>query len=88
MNTPLEHVSFRHQAWLQEFPLTAETVLDYFAWSDFYDRTCLNEQMKMQRMSPAMMGSGALILRSLKGIFYEVALAQPPSLFVVRVSLG
>lgn len=48
MEEDLEHVCFRDVAWLQSFPLTDESVLDYFAMSPFYDRTCNNEVLRMQ----------------------------------------
>lgn len=40
--------SFFDQKWLEENPLTNETVLAYFALSPFYDRSCLNEIIQMQ----------------------------------------
>ena len=33
----------------QTYPLTAATAMDYFALSPFYDRTCVNEVIKMQK---------------------------------------
>lgn len=46
--TELAHVCFKDVAWLQHFPLTDDSVLDYFAMSQFYERTCNNEVLKMQ----------------------------------------
>lgn len=45
----LEHVCFRDVSWLQiNGGLRAEMVLEYFSLSQFYDRTCNNEVLKMQ----------------------------------------
>eukprot|EP00308_Calcidiscus_leptoporus_P017618 CAMPEP_0119374920 /NCGR_PEP_ID=MMETSP1334-20130426/33421_1 /TAXON_ID=127549 /ORGANISM="Calcidiscus leptoporus, Strain RCC1130" /LENGTH=186 /DNA_ID=CAMNT_0007393119 /DNA_START=51 /DNA_END=611 /DNA_ORIENTATION=- len=42
-------ISWEDKAWLESFPLNAFTVLDYFSHSQFYDKTCINEFVKMQR---------------------------------------
>ena len=42
----MDSQSFRHDAWLESYPLTEATVLDYFAWSPWYDKDCVNEQLK------------------------------------------
>ncbi len=42
------HEAFRHEEWLQAYPLTLATVLDYFAFSQFYQMDCLNESYKLQ----------------------------------------
>lgn len=44
----LTEVSWEDRRWWNG-ALRRETALDYFALSQFYDRTCLNEQLKMQR---------------------------------------
>ena len=43
-------ISFHDPVWLETFPLTKDTVMDYFALSTFYDKTCNNQQCKMQRL--------------------------------------
>ena len=46
--TDLSNTSFKDVIWLQKFPLIKETILDYFALSPFYDRSCNNEVLRMQ----------------------------------------
>ncbi|CAM9489347.1 unnamed protein product [Chrysoparadoxa australica] len=46
------HLSFQDTVWLQHFPLVAETALDYFAQSPFYDKSSNNEQCRMQGLDP------------------------------------
>ena len=52
-DAPAAHASFRHEAWLRAYPLNEATVLDYFAWSPYYDLGCVNEQAKAQGLSAA-----------------------------------
>lgn len=44
----LSNTSFKDVIWLQRFPLSKVSVLDYFSLSPFYDRSCNNEVLKMQ----------------------------------------
>ena len=49
----LSGVCWRDDQWLQFFPLTRLSALDYFALSPFYDRSCNNEQAKLQGLDPS-----------------------------------
>ena len=50
--------------------LRRETALDYFSHSPFYDRTCLNEQLKMNKgLSPAEVAEK---LSRLPGVVYQL----------------
>lgn len=40
--------SYINQQWLESNPLVLETVMSYFSLSPFYDRSSLNEILKMQ----------------------------------------
>lgn len=59
--------------------LNPGNVLEYFSQrtNPFYDRTCNNEVVKMQRLDPST-------LRSMTGIEYEVLHGQDPILYVIR----
>ena len=74
-------VSFRDAAYLQRNVLSLHNVLDYFALSEFYDRTCNNALCVMQRVDLSQMVN-------MTGVEYVVFHAhEPSSLFVVRKQL-
>jgi len=68
---------FTDTRWLQLYPLNTGSVLDYFSLSGFYDRTCNNEQIKMQRLD-------ADKITSMRGIEYVLHAAKEPDLYVIK----
>jgi len=80
----LTTVCFRDPQWLSLNPLVMENVIEYFSYSQFYDKTCNNENIKMQsrhnQFDTVEMNKS---LHDLTGIEYEVTLAMPPQLFVI-----
>jgi hypothetical protein len=70
----LTSVTWTDKVWLTYFPLNAETALDYFSLSQFYDRACNNELVKMQRLDPALMST-------MEGIEYSLVSPSSPNLF-------
>ncbi|ORX52589.1 MED6-domain-containing protein [Piromyces finnis] len=80
----LTTVCFRDPQWLALNPLLIENVIEYFSYSQFYDKTCNNETIKMQsrfnQFDLAEMNKG---LHDMTGIEYEVTLSMPPQLFVI-----
>uniref|UniRef100_T1JAN2 Mediator of RNA polymerase II transcription subunit 6 n=1 Tax=Strigamia maritima TaxID=126957 RepID=T1JAN2_STRMM len=70
-------ISWHDSAWIPI--LKPNNVLDYFSErsNPFYDRTCNNEVIKMQRLNPEQMNN-------MTGIEYVLFYAQEPILYVVR----
>eukprot|EP01023_Acetabularia_acetabulum_P034705 TRINITY_DN3260_c0_g1_i1.p2 TRINITY_DN3260_c0_g1~~TRINITY_DN3260_c0_g1_i1.p2 ORF type:complete len:241 (+),score=45.76 TRINITY_DN3260_c0_g1_i1:338-1060(+) len=75
------HLSWSDPQWMAFYPLDATTVLDYFALSTFYDRTCNNEIAKQRRLPPTD------LWKLPPGIEYVLQTAQPPHLFIIRKQL-
>lgn len=65
--------------WIHRFPLTIDTVLDYFYTSPFYDSDCNNHVLRTQGVSIDN-------LRDMIGTQYDVdrVLSAPPTLFVIK----
>jgi mediator of RNA polymerase II transcription subunit 6 len=72
-------VVWTDKVWLSYFPLNEATALDYFSLSQFYDRSCNNELVKMQRLDPALM-------TTMDGIEYKLLGQSSDSLFRVSKS--
>lgn len=70
-------ISWHDSAWIPNLKPT--NVLDYFAErsNPFYDRTCNNEIVKMQRLNPEQ-------LNNMAGIEYILLHVQEPILYVIR----
>lgn len=64
------------RVWLSYFPLNEATALEYFSLSQFYDRSCNNEIIKMQRLDPALKAT-------MEGIEYDLVPQSAPNLFVI-----
>eukprot|EP00871_Galdieria_phlegrea_P005695 jgi/Galph1/612/GphlegSOOS_G5371.1 len=73
----LAHVSWKDNWFLANFPLTSETILDYFSASPFYDTSSNNEQVRMQGLDPQ-------VLLTMIGVEYVVTCAEEPHFFVVE----
>jgi len=76
MKNPLS-VSWHDSAWIPH--LEPSNVMAYFGESSnlFYDRTCNNEVIKMQRLSPEH-------LQNMIGVEYVLLHVQEPILYIVR----
>ncbi|XP_014785185.1 mediator of RNA polymerase II transcription subunit 6 isoform X1 [Octopus bimaculoides] len=70
-------ISWQNSAWIPM--LNSSNVLDYFSerTNPFYDRTCNNENVKMQHLNPEQ-------LSSMTGLEYELLHVQEPILYVIR----
>lgn len=70
-------LSWHDSAWIPV--LNPDNVLEYFSQrtNPFYDRTCNNEVVKMQRLDPST-------LSTMTGIEYVVLHVQDPILYVIR----
>ena len=93
----LAQVCFKNTAFLEQNGLSEHSVMDYFATSQFYDPTSINEQFHMQqRFNPSLQGSRpqgvgqgtTLDRRKMKGLEFELwYFTHQPSLYVIRRQL-
>ena len=72
----LTGVMWNDKVWLSCFPLNANTALEYFSMSQFYDRSCNNELIKMQRLDPSL-------LQTMSGVEYALDANPSPGLFII-----
>ncbi|KAI8920550.1 MED6 mediator sub complex component-domain-containing protein [Entophlyctis helioformis] len=80
----LTGVSFKDTAFLQAYGLNEFNVLDYFALSQFYDNSCLNEQLKMQARFNELQAH-QLDRRQMRGLEFDLwYYTHIPSLYVIR----
>jgi mediator of RNA polymerase II transcription subunit 6 len=83
----LSQVCFKDTVFLQSFGLSERNVMDYFALSQFYDPTSINEQFKMQQRFNQLSKepTASLDRRNMKGLEFELwYFTLQPSLFVIR----
>jgi mediator of RNA polymerase II transcription subunit 6 len=71
--------SFKDTVFLESFGLTPWNVLDYFSKSQFYDSSCINEQLKMQQRFNTLDVSDQGLLGSSYELWY-----YSESLFVIK----
>ncbi len=77
----VSEVSFADDDWIRSYGLGSHNALDYFALSPFYDTTCNNEKVKMQRREFAQ-------LDKMTGLEYRLfPTGKEPVLFVVKKQL-
>jgi hypothetical protein len=77
--------AFRHDDWLRAYPLTPNTVLDYFAFSQFYQRDSLNERLKAAGMDSLAASATASRDPSLRGVCYVLLpTGSEPELFAIE----
>lgn len=69
------HTCWRDPSWVSM--LNPSNIMDYFSQSPFYDRTCNNEVIKMQRLKPNQ-------LQNMTGIEYILIHVQENILYIIR----
>ncbi|KAJ1478245.1 hypothetical protein T484DRAFT_2957240 [Baffinella frigidus] len=68
---------WRDDRWLMSNDLNDNTVLDYFALSDWYDNTCLTSMLKMQtQASGGDMQRAQQTLKNMPGVDYQLSHSQ------------
>lgn len=84
------HVGWRFESWLHAYPLTSQTVFDYFKHSVFYDATCNNEIAQMQNIQTnqngVVSGNAQSTLQSLVGVEFSLDQGCNDTYFVIRKS--
>ena len=85
MEEPLSWITFRDVTWLQQFQLTSESVFIYLGLSQFYDRTCNNEVLRMQtRFTAEANADHSQKLLSMVGTEYALITAKAPEYFLLH----
>jgi len=79
----MENTCFRDPVWLQYNVLTNDSVLGYFSFSQFYDRKCNNEVLKMQTAYSTLSDIDGYLKRMV-GTQYHVHRAEEPHFFVIK----
>lgn len=83
---PLTWVSFRDVTWLQHYKLDKDSVFTYLGLSQFYDRTCNNEVLRMQTRFTADATKFDLSekLLGMVGTEYALISAHAPEFFLIH----
>ncbi|EHY65855.1 mediator of RNA polymerase II transcription subunit 6 [Nematocida ausubeli] len=79
----MENTCFRDSLWLQENILTKDTVTEYFSYSQFYDKNCNNEVLKMQNIHQSAQDLETF-LSKMCGVQYTITYALEPALFIIK----
>jgi hypothetical protein len=69
--------AWRFEAWIHQYPLNLQTILDYFKHSNFYIRTCNNEIL-------AMSNGDINRLKYMEGLEYEVETTTKDNYFIIK----
>ena len=76
-----EKLFFYEPMFLQNSALNKETALDYFALSPFYEKSCLNEILKMQSHNTKININEHL--SRMEGVYYELDDNELTNLFII-----
>ncbi|RKO95107.1 hypothetical protein CAUPRSCDRAFT_9380 [Caulochytrium protostelioides] len=79
----LTQVCFKDVGFLQHVGLFPHTALDYFAASQFYDKGCINEQVKMQARFNALR-AGEMNTTGMTGAEYRVGMPAGPQVYTIE----
>jgi hypothetical protein len=77
------HISFIDTNFIQMYGLNEFNAIDYFSLSQFYDRTCNNNVVKMQTRFNSIQEL-QIQMSKMVGIEYILAHVQQPALFVIH----
>lgn len=79
---------FRYDEWITTYSISRSTILDYFALSPFYQKSCLNEVWKIQGIDVANLYTNPIyanIIKESRGIEYVVRPNNSePQLFIIE----
>ena len=76
-----ETMFFYEPNYLNTMGLSNENALEYFSISHFYDKSCINEIIKMQTQFTKI--NVEEHMQRMQGIFYEVEKTTMPNIFVI-----
>ncbi|KAH3685102.1 hypothetical protein WICPIJ_003922 [Wickerhamomyces pijperi] len=86
--TPLDEIQWKSPEFIQHFGLNTLNVLDYFAESPFYDRSCSNSTVKMQyqnlpeiQLTPNLL---AQEMQKLTGVEFIITHSHKEQFWIIR----